>query len=230
MTPSIQDAALRDRRYLMVALALCILELFVSGLLSRDFATALGRSPGTVAFAAATLLVYSFAILRRPGAKTDALRARSLGLKLGVGAACLFWISVLVAKNVWALGSILPLIAGAVGAVGSGKIRNGALSGFWCGVGGGLLGFLAFATVGNAAILFPQQFVVDNEIIGAGMFMVLMLYGLIYCPIVGALGGLIGILLERTGRPSGAWKAHAALGVLAILGLLLVSLLAAYVH
>jgi hypothetical protein len=217
----------------MVALGLCLLELFVSGLLDRDFATALGRAAGTVALASATLLVYSFAILRRPGANTDNLQARSLGLKLGVAAGCLFWIPFLVAQTlatpsvgtiVWLAAPILPLIAGAVGGIGSGKVRNGAVAGFWCGVAGGLLGFMAFATAGNVAIVF-RQIGADREIVGAGMFMLLMLYGVIYCPVAGTLGGLTGILLERTDRPSGAWKAHAALGSIAIVALVLLSVL-----
>jgi hypothetical protein len=30
----------------------------------------------------------------------------------------------------------------------------------------------------------------------------LFLFGPVFCPLAGAIGGLIGILLERTGRPS----------------------------
>jgi hypothetical protein len=223
-TPSAQDEALRHRRYLIVALGLFLLVLFVSGLLSRDLTAGVSRTPGTVALASATLLVCAFAVLRRPANKTDALQARSLGLKFGVAAGCL-WILFLMDGSAWAFVAILPMIAGALGAIGYGKVRGGTLAGFWCGVAGGLIGFLAFATVGNLAILLPDQFPhVDNEIGGAGLGMVLMFYGLIYCSVVGTLGGLVGILLERTGRPS-AGKAHAALGLLAIVTLALLGLL-----
>ena len=215
-----QHEALRHRRYLIAGLGLCILALFVSGrLLSREFATALGSAPGTVGLAAATLLVYAFAILRRPGSKTDNLQARSLGLKWGVAAGCL-WTLCVIEGSFWLLAAILPLFPGALGAIGCGKVRGGTLAGFWCGVAGGLIGFVAIVTASNVAFLLAKVGA-DNEIVGGGIFVILMLYGLIYCPVVGTLAGLIGILLERTGRPAGAWKAHAALGMLAIVGLLL---------
>ena len=220
MTLTPQDEALRHRRYLIVALGLSVLALFVSGLLSPDLAAALGRAPGTVALASATLLVCAFAVLRRPNTKTEALQARNLGLKFGVAAGCL-WIIFLMEGTVWVFEAVLPMVVGAVGAIGYGKVRGGTLASFWCGLGGGLIGFVAFATVGNLAILLPHRFShTDNEIIGAGLGFILMFYSLIYCPLVGTLGGLIGILLERTGTPSG-WRAHAALGMLSIVGLLL---------
>jgi len=220
MFPSAELEALRQRRYLIVALGLCVLALFVSGLLSPDLAAALGGAPGTVALASATLLVCAFAVLRRPNNKAGILQARSLGLKFGVAAGCL-WIIFLMEGTVWVFEAILPMVAGAVGAIGYGKVRGGTLASFWCGLGGGLIGFIAFATVGNLAILLPHRFPhVDNEIVGAGLGFILMFYSLIYCPVVGTLGGLIGILLERTGSPSG-WKAHAGLGVLSVVGLLL---------
>jgi hypothetical protein len=190
----------------------------VSGVLLRQLAIDFGKRPDAVAVASATLLIYAFAVLRRPGSKPDNLEARSLGLKWGVAVGCL-WIIFLMEPSVWLLAPILPLFAGALGAIGYGKVRGGTLAGFWCGLAGALIGFVAIATAGNvASFLHPQ---IDNEIVGAGFFTILMLYGLIYCPVAGTLGGLVGIQLERTGRPSGTWKAHATLGMFAIVGLLL---------
>ena len=220
MVPSAQLEALRQRRYLIVGLGLCLLVLFVSGLLSHELTAGVSRAPVTVALASATLLVYAFAILRRPDNQADTLQARSLGLKFGVAVGCL-WIIFLWEGTVWIFAAILPMVAGALGAIGYGKVRGGTLASFWCGLGGGLIGFIAFATVGNLALLLPHRFPhVDNEIVGAGLGFILMFYSLIYCPVVGTLGGLVGLLLARTGGPSG-WKAHAGLGVLSIAGLLL---------
>jgi energy-converting hydrogenase Eha subunit G len=123
MSASAQHEALRHRRYLIGALGVCLLVLFVSGVLLRQLAIDFGKRPDAVAVASATLLIYAFAVLRRPGSKPDNLEARSLGLKWGVAVGCL-WIIFLMEPSVWLLAPILPLFAGALGAIGYGKVRG----------------------------------------------------------------------------------------------------------
>src|SRR5262245_56987400 len=138
MNPIIQYEALRHRRYLIVAFASCLMTLFVAGLLSRDFSRALWKAPGIVGLASATLLVYAFAVLRRPSSNTDDLQARSLGLKWGFAAGC-SWILFFMQPLGLLLAALVPWVAGAQGAVANRRVRAGILAGFWCGVAGGLL-------------------------------------------------------------------------------------------
>jgi hypothetical protein len=158
-TPSIaQSAAERNQRYVLVILALCVLMLYFSGALSREVAEAF-ESPGITSTLSAVLLGYAYVALRRPGARTaDDLALMDAGLKWGVAVGCVWLISITVEPAAIFLALLLPILCGALGAVKANKIRGGTYTGFWCGITGGLLGFLLWAAKSNIFTLFPNLF------------------------------------------------------------------------
>jgi len=194
---------MRYRPHLIFVYVLCLLSLLLHGVLSVDMAIAFSRSPGAVAYTSATLLIYAFIILRRPDErKIDHLRTMTSGLMWGVAVGSVWIVCLIVEPAIVFLAALLPILGGALGAIATGKVRSGTLTGFWCGIAGGLFGFLVFATQANIALLLPSLFAQppDDPIVAA--FLAMPFYGLLYCPLAGTIGGLIGIPLDRTGHSS----------------------------
>ena len=191
--------AKQNRRFVFITLVLCILMLYLNGILSDDISTSFRESPVVVGLISAALLCYAYVALRRPA--TGNIEAMSAGLRWGVAVGCVWLAFVTIEPSGWPFAVLLPILCGALGAIRTGKVRGAACTGLWCGVASGLLGFLVFATRSNLAALFPRQFRQINpaDEIGTALF-ILIVYGLVLCPVVSTIGGLIGLPLERTGR------------------------------
>jgi hypothetical protein len=175
--------------------------LYLSGAISREVAGAF-EAPGVTSTVSAVLLGYTYVVLRRPRVRTAAdLETMNAGFYWGLAVGCVWLTSITIEPAAIFLALFLPILGGAVGAVKTDKIRGGTYTGCWCGITGGLLGFLLWGSRSNLFALFPNLFSVtpDDDIVFA--FLILVVYGLFFCPVAATIGGVIGVLLERTGRP-----------------------------
>jgi hypothetical protein len=155
-----------------------------------------------VSLISASFLFYAYVVLRKPDPGNQrAMLSMDAGLKWGVGVGCLWLIGLFVEPAVWFLALVLPLLAGAIGSASIGRLRDGTRTGLWCGITGGMLGFLVFATWSNIPLIFPTLTRIDPDELVFALW-ILILYGPLYCPIAAMVGGLISIPLARTGRLS----------------------------
>jgi hypothetical protein len=197
---------MKPRNLFLSGIGLCILTIVFSGVRYPDFGRAMLDDPGILAILSAIIAWYVYTALLRvtPGH----FPIRQSGMKWGVAISGVFVLAALAQLAIpreepgpplTAVAILLPFIAGAVSAVSAGRIRAGLEAGFWAGIYSGVMTFLAFAAIGlgrswisGASVGFAL------EMAGVALF----LFGPVFCPLAGAIGGLIGILLERTGRPS----------------------------
>jgi hypothetical protein len=180
------------------------------------FGSALLNFPKVLAMIGAVVLWYGFAAIRRTPARTeDDASVLHRGMKWGVAIGCT-WIAASLAGIFRSLDLalpialavvLLPFVAGASSAIPAARVRIGLRVGFWSGMVGGLIGFLVFATGGylypilTGAPVFATMEANEYGALEMGLF-VLFLYGPIFCPVAGTIGGWIGIQLEKTGRVS----------------------------
>jgi|KBSSwiStaDraftv2_1062776.scaffolds.fasta_scaffold01022_12 hypothetical protein len=192
----------RTRFCLLALLVLCVLTLLVGGRLRGDADSWFRNAPAAVGMISAILLFYGYVLLRKPNRGNQRVNSfMDAGFKWGLAAGCLWLVGLLVEPAVWFLALVLPLLAGAISAVSTGRLRDGMQTGLWCGIAGGMLGFLVFATEANIALIFPTLFPkVDPDELVFALWM-LIAYGPIYCPVAATIGGLVGIPLARTGKP-----------------------------
>jgi len=184
----------RTRHYILAAFVLCVLSMLMNGLLSGGGYQAYMSRPVAVGLIAAALLYYGYVGMRLPTAGSYC------GLYWGVAVGCMWLVGVVIEAYEWFPALLIPILCGAVNAATTGRLRDGIRSGLWCGVAGGLLGFLVSATVVNLNLADPNLFRgIDPDQIAAA-YWILVAFGPIYCPVAASIGGVIGIALERTGR------------------------------
>ena len=221
------------RNWMLVGLGLCVFTILIT--LFRYPRVSLLDYPRYLALLTAALLWYGYAAIRRTSIKApeDSL-VLHYGALFGVAIGCAWTIEVVFANLVMphelgagigfpaaVLAVLLPLVAGAVGAIKSGKVWTGVRVGFWSGAISGIIAFLVIATVGYILALLPglpgaetpsggrvftgaelEQFRVLDALAAAVNH--LLPVGAIYCTVAGAVGASIGLLLERTGRSTTA--------------------------
>jgi hypothetical protein len=166
------------------------------------------------------------------GTDSDEAWIANLGLTWGIMIAG-FWLIEIIAGNLLnpkyslvqiiyfgssAIAFSLPFFAGIWGASQSGLIRTGTMIGLWIGIVSGLLTFLSLMAVTylflNHMLQDPQNmlqfqqssapdlvtFVMGDSLAGATGHLVI---GLILCPGLGTIGGIIGRMLSN-GKPKQA--------------------------
>jgi len=134
----------RNRSYALTLLVLCVLTLLMSGRLHGDADSWFrNASAYAVSLISASFLFYAYVVLRKPNPGNQrAMSSMDAGLKWGLGVGCLWLIGLFVEPAVWFLALVLPLLGGAVGSASTGRFRDGTQTGLWCGITGGMLGFL----------------------------------------------------------------------------------------
>jgi len=206
------------RNWLLAGLALCVLTIAFSLFLYPAL------FDSWVAFVAVGFLFYGYAAACHtfPATPEDAVILR-LGARYGIASGTLWIVGVLglnLRLGVWGvflvlLSYVLPLMAGAHGGVRLWRLRAGMLVGFWSGIISGLIVFLGFMAFGYLLAFIPglpgaeipqnhpytaveyQQLNVGDTL-GGGL--VQLFYGGAFSVIGATLGGLMGILLVRSGR------------------------------
>src|SRR5262245_943637 len=134
----------RNRFYALMLLVLCVLTLLMSGRLHGDPESWFRNAP-IVSLVSAAFLFYAYVVLRKPNpGNSRAMLSIDAGMKWGLCVGCLWLIGLLVEPAVWFLALVLPPLAGAIGAASNGRLRDGTQTGLWCGIAGGMLGFLVF--------------------------------------------------------------------------------------
>ena len=199
------------RNCILAGLALTVVTLVFT------FGSTLLRFPKILGLIGAVVLWYGYAAIRWAPAKTEEdASVLQRGVKWGVAIGCA-WIATLLAGTILsdfagefspltALAAlILPFAAGAASAIRTARVRTGLRVGFWSGMVGGLIGFLALAAGGYLDPLLagaPVFATLEANEYGAFTtgLLILLLYGPIFCPIAATIGGWIGIQLEKTGR------------------------------
>ena len=179
-----------------------------------SFGRILLELPGLVLYMAAVLVAYGYVVFQGTRSTDDVdkrllKRAMYWGLAIGAcAAAAAIFINMTpfpefaVAAALFAL--LIPVLAGAIDAVGSVRISFGIRIGLWSGLMGSLIAFLALAAAGYLAPVLagePVFATLEADEYGALVLatFTLFLYGPI-CPWMSAVGGCLGILLHRTGR------------------------------
>jgi hypothetical protein len=208
------------RNWLLAGLTLCVLAIVVAVLMFPGLLTG-----SAAALVSAGFLFYGYAAAcrTRPVTPEDAVVLR-LGARYGIAIGALL-ISALFGGNFgfwipWPLlalpAFLLPLAAGAHAAIKLWRVRAGLRVGFWSGLIGGIIvasALMAFGYVwayvpgvpgaeiprhaGYTAAEYAEVNLSDT--LGGGLFFLFVFCGT-FGVIGGALGGLTGVLLARTGR------------------------------
>jgi hypothetical protein len=207
---------------ILAGLALCVLTIAVTVL---RYPGAL--STAEAAIVAAGLLCYGYAGVwqTRPVTSEDATDLQ-LGGRYGIAIGVL-WSFALIGANfqIWTVvpwpvlvisAFLLPLIVGAHAATRLWRVRAGMRVGFWSGLISGLMSFFVLMAIGYLCAFIPGipgAEIPDNipytsaefeqlnvlDAFGGGLYFFFLIGG-VYGVIAGAGGGLLGILLARTGR------------------------------
>jgi hypothetical protein len=151
-----------------------------------------------------------------------------LGTIFGVASGA-FWIVEIVTGNLVAVDSdvthvvyraataiaaFLPLVAGAVAAYQTRRIRSGVAVGFWSGLVSGMIGFLTLVFIAYCFMGVLQhdpqtlqeyahsaEHTLPTYIVGdflAAACAHLVIVGIAWCTLLGSLGGFVGVLLKRS--------------------------------
>jgi hypothetical protein len=223
----LRGRGMKLRNWLLAGLALCVLTIVVTVLMfpGRNLALA---SP--LAKVAVGLLFYGYAAVwrTRTASFEDAVVQR-LAVRYGIAIGALWTVAFFAANlGIWTglpwpvlamFAFLLPLIAGAHASIRLWRVRAGMRVGFWSGLISGLMTFFAFVVLGYILAFVPGfpgaeiprnqpytaaefQEVNVMESLGGGLWSLFYLGGA-YAVLGGAVGGLAGILLARTGRGEG---------------------------
>ena|SRR5688572_704647 len=194
---------MRFRNSVLAGLTLSALVIFLT------FGTILVSFWGLLISLVPVLAIYGYAAIRKtqPETTEDALilhRGMKWGLALGGG-----WVLTALTNLIPQPGVLaavfLPFLVGALGAIRTGRVSTGTREGFWAGMVGGLMGFLALAAAGYLRAWSSDVGVLafmDADEYGALQLAMytLIFYGPIFCPLAALIGGWVGIQLEKTGR------------------------------
>jgi hypothetical protein len=207
------------RNWILAGLALCVLTIVTTVLMYPGL-----LAGSNAAIVAVGLLFYGYAAACRTRALTpeDAVVLR-LGTRYGIASGTL-WMVGIIGANLGVpislflafFSYVLPLVAGAHGGIKLWRVRAGMRVGFWSGLISGLIVFLGFMAFGYLLAFVPglpgaeipkdpgytaleYQRLNVSDTLGYGLGH-LFLFGGILSMIGGAVGGLAGILLARTGR------------------------------
>lgn len=114
------------------------------------------------------------------------------------------------------IAAFLPLVAGIVATYQTGRFRSSVTVGFWCGLVSGMIGFLTLVSISYFFMGVLQhdpqtlqeysrsaQPTLATYIVGdflAAACAHLVIVGVVWCSLVGSVGGIVGMLLKRSQR------------------------------
>ena len=208
------------RNWLVAGLALCALTIAFTVLRYP------GLFNGWVAPVSAGFLFYAYvAVIHSHPATAEATTVLRLGSTYGIAVGLLMmggnlflnfgvgtgWLPVICAL-------LLPFVAGAHAGVKIWRVSAGIRVGFWSGLISGLIMFLGLMAYGYILAFIPgipgaefpknqpytaieYQIANVGDTLGGGLFF--LFFGCVLSVIAGAVGGLAGLLLARTGRGPG---------------------------